>query len=173
MPKKLTATEKKQALFERYVRVYQNYYDKEKNVIIAPFGKSWSYPRCEKIYENLKQEIQQDKTKRRYLARIAGVPLTDELQNEIMAQVTLKHFFTESQIKQFPFGLAENPHFSSARSMKIYNLYDVMQTARRRKLTPRIKNIDFDRVQEQHREKLKWLVSYFESYLQQVGKDNP
>ena len=172
MPKKSTITEKKQALFERYVRVYQNYY-KGKNGIPVPFTKSWSYSTCEKAYKEMKQAIHIDKTQRRYLARIADLPLTPELQNETMAQVTLKHFFTDSQIKQFPFGLAENPYYSSSASMKIYNLYDVMIVAKRRKLTPRIKNIDFDRVQEQHREKLKRLVSYFESYLQQVSKNNP
>lgn len=163
MPKKTTVTEKKRALFKRYVRIYQNYYGK--NEIPAPFIKSWSYPKCEKAYETLKQTIHTDKTQRRYLARIAGLPLTPELQNETMAQVTLKHFFTDSQIKQFPFEAVENPHFSSARSMKIYNLYDVMQTARRKKMTPRLRPISLTRIEAPHHEKLLRLKNYFKNYL--------
>lgn len=170
MQKKPTITEKKRALFKRYVRIYQNYYGK--NGIPAPFIKSWSYPKCEKAYEALKQTIHIDKTQRRYLARIAGVSLTPELQNETMAQITLKHFFTDSQIKQFPFEAVENPHFSSARSMKIYNLYDVMQTARRKKMTPRVKEINWQEVESRHRDKLLTLHAYFVQYVKnQAEKD--
>lgn len=170
MPKKSTVTERKRSLFKRYVRIYQNYYGK--NGIPAPFIKSWSYPKCEKAHKTLKQTIHTDKTQRRYLARIAGVSLTPELQNETMAQVTLKHFFTDSQIKQFPFEAVENPHFSSARSMKIYNLYDVMQTARRKKMTPRVKEINWQEVELRHRDKLLTLHAYFMQYVKnQAEKD--
>lgn len=163
MAKKPTIKAQKEALYEQYHQIYTNYYGDDKRKWL--FRTSHSVEQCQAALDVLKQAVQADKTKRQYLARIAGLKVVKSLQNERMAMVTLKHFFTDSQITHFSYEEEDNPHYSRGRPMRIYHLYDVMQVARRKKLVPRLKKINFETIAAEHHDKLRTLYSYFEQYL--------